>query len=200
MKRLSLLVAASALLVAATATTAQAQVVISGPGAQVTVPTAVIPLEGTVLVDQGIRRIPQGVNETGRYARFIGDHRLMADEIQFKNRDFQDWKPLETRSKERMLRSVRGNLRTDRHPIADQEVGRLVRFIAKDDKQLHNNMILMNRDFAHFKPIYAPNSGSLMDQRVRGLAATIQTSVQPGRIVAVRSYAIENDPRLMRFY
>lgn len=198
MKRLSLLVAASALLVAATATTAQAQMIIGGPGAQVALPG--VPVTGPLLMDETNRRIPQGVNETGRYPRYISDWRLSAEELQYRNRDFEAWYPLEPRSKERILRSIRGNLRTARHPIIDQEVGRLVRFVAQDDKLLHNNMILTNRDFTHFKPIYAPISRRLMDNRVRGLAAIIRGAVQPGRILAIRSQPIDTDPLLMRFY
>ncbi len=201
MKRLSLLVAVSALLVAATATTAQAQCVMSGPGAQVTVPAAVVSVGPTIDLasDSEFRRIPAGVNEVGRFPRYIGDTRLMDEEIQFKNRDFEAWMPLEPRSKERVLRSIRGNLRTSRNPVIDQEVGRLVRFIAQDDKMLHNNMVLMDRDFYHFKPIYASTSRRLLDPRIRGLAASGLGTIQPGRLVSVRQEPVV-DPMLMRFY
>lgn len=91
MKRLSLLLAACAVV---SVTAAQAQCVSTSP-AQTTVLVPATPLAGTILVeDTGARTMPSGVNELGRYARFIGDHRLLSNEIEFKNRDFQAWKPI----------------------------------------------------------------------------------------------------------
>jgi hypothetical protein len=187
MKRSSLLVAVSALLVAATATAAQAQVVLSGTGASVTVATPVTPLAGTVLIqDSGARTLPSGYNETGRLGRFIGDSRLMRDDINFSNRDFEAWYPMEATSKHKVDRRVAGSPRSYNHPIADFETGRFVRDISQDNdgRLLRNNVILSNRDFRPLKPIYAPNSKSLIDRRVRGLATG--TDVINARRVAIR--------------
>lgn len=186
MKRSHLLVAVSALLVAASATAAQAQVVISSPGAQVTVATPV-PLTGTVfLQDTGARSIPSGVNETGRLARFIGDDRMMDMDVQFTNRDYQAWKPLEAKSKDKVRRYMRGSLRTAMHPIEDQKsyVGRLPRFMA-DDRIMGNNIVFENRDYEALKPVYAPSAKNLINSRIRGLAAG--TNLTSSRRVAVRT-------------
>jgi hypothetical protein len=181
MKRLSLLTAAAALLIAGSASAAHAQAVLSGSGASVTVAT---PLAGTVLVeDTGVRRLPSGYNETGRLARFMGDSRLMRDDIQFSNRDFQQWYPLEARTKSKMDRRVAGSPRSQNHPIADYEVGRLHRYIS-DSRLQFNDVIFNDRDFYGHQPIYAPSSKSLIDRRVRGLATG--TNVINTRRVAVR--------------
>jgi hypothetical protein len=187
MKRLSLLVAVSAVLVAASATAAQAQVVLGGTGASVTVATPVTPLAGTVLIeDSGARRLPSGYNETGRLARYMGDSKLMKDDIQFSNRDFEAWKPIESTSKARVDRRLMGSPRSYNHPIADFETGRLIRDMSQDNdgRLLRNNVILSNRDFRPLKPIYAPNSKSMVDRRVRGLATG--TNVINARRVAIR--------------
>lgn len=188
MKRLSLLVAVSALLVAGSGTAAHAQVVLSGPGASVSVAAPVVapvtPLAGTVLIeDTGRRRLPSGYNETGRLARYMGDSRLMRDDIQFSNRDFQAWQPMEATSKAKLDRRVNGSPRSQNHPIADYEIGRFARYIA-DSRKLENNLILRDRDFYPHQPIYAPRSKSAVDRHLRGLANG--TSVINSRRVAVR--------------
>lgn len=186
MKRLSLLVALSALSVAASATAAQAQAVISGPGATVTVATPV-PLSGTVILeDNGRRDIPIGVNETGRLARFMAeDERQIRNEINLKNRDFEAWKPLESRSKNRMLRYTNGTLKVTHKAIQDRQsyIGRLPRYMG-DERIMNNNIQFTNRDFEALKPEYAPNSKSVIDSRIRGLAA--DTNLVPGRRISVR--------------
>ena len=109
MKRLSMFLALSALLASATAAQAQcvsaspcatsttvvSPAVVAAPATVVAAPVAVTaaPLAGTVLVaDTSVREIPIGVNEIGRYARYMGDHRFLSNEIEFSNRDFQAYK------------------------------------------------------------------------------------------------------------
>src|SRR5690348_7445145 len=100
MKRLSLFVTLSALAVASSVTASNAQ-----------------SLSGTVLIrDSGVRDIPAGTNEIGRFARFIADDRMTDGiEMQLSNRDYEDWKPLEARSKEKMMHFMAGSLKTS-HP------------------------------------------------------------------------------------
>lgn len=182
MKRLSLLFAATAMMVAASA--AQAQVVLTGPGASVNIATPATPLAGTVLIeDTGARRLPSGYNEIGRLARFSGDSNLMRDDINFSNRDFQDWKPMEASSRAKISHRDMGSPRAYNHPIADYETGRLVRFMG-DPVLLRNNVMFSNRDFIQDMAISAPTSRSLMNTRVHGIAT--RTDITNARRVAVR--------------
>lgn len=164
MKRLSLLVAMSALLVAGFAQNADAQELTGG----------------VILQDTGARDIPIGVNETGRYARFIMDSRMT--DLNFKNRDFEAWKPLDVRSKEKMRHYVHGNLSTSRHPIQDQSVGRYVRHIVNEDF-VNNNMWMENRDFQALQipsPFTADAGSAMSKEYLRGLGAGTHRTL-PGR-------------------
>jgi hypothetical protein len=184
MKRLSLL-ALSALFVAGTATAAQAQVVITEPGASITVATPA-PLAGAVIVeDTGSRRLPSGYNETGRLGRYMGSERLQYLDIQYRNRDFQHWYPMEATTKAKVDRVLDGSPRSQNHPIADYETGRLARFMARNDHALRNNVMLRNRDFYPHYEIYAPTAKSMIDRRVRGLAT--DTSRVSNRRIVIRT-------------
>jgi hypothetical protein len=166
------------------ANAAQAQVVLTSPGAAVTVAAPATSLSGTVLIeDTGARVLPSGYNEVGRLARFTGDSRLMRDDINFSNRDFQDWKPMEASSRAKISHRDMGSPRAYNHPIADYETGRLVRFMA-DPVQLRNNVMLSNRDFIQDMPISAPTSKSVMGNRIHGLAT--RTDITNARRVAIR--------------
>jgi hypothetical protein len=181
MKRLSLLFAAAAMLAA---NAAQAQVVLTSPGASVTVATPAAPLAGTVLIeDSGARRLPSGYNETGRLARFAGDDRMMRDDMNFRNRDYEHWYPLEPTTRTKISRRDMGSPRSYNHPIADYETGRLVRYMG-DERLMRNNIIFRNRDFDYHMAIAAPTPKARMDYRVHGLST--RTDLTNSRRVAVR--------------
>lgn len=179
MKRLSLLFAATMMLAA---NAAQAQVVLSGPGS-VTVATPAT-LSGTVLIeDTGARVLPSGYNETGRLARFSGDDRLMRDDLNLRNRDYQAWYPMEATTRVKTSHRVNGHASAYNHPIADAETGRLVRYMG-DERLMRDSIIFRNRDFAYNSAIAAPTSKSKIDYRVRGLAT--RTDLNNNRRVAIR--------------
>jgi hypothetical protein len=154
MKRLSLLVALSALLVAGTATAVNAQA-----------------LTGTIYVqNSGARDIPLGVNEVGRFARFMGDERMLDRyEVQLSNRDYQNWKPLEPRSKEKMLHFMSGNLRVHHPLVPEQSTGLYSRYVV-NEPMAYNNLLFENRDFAMMK-VNGASSRNSTGHFIRGLAA-----------------------------
>lgn len=131
MKRLSLLLALSALSVVSITTAANAQY-----------------LSGNVLLqDTGAREIPLGTSEVGRFARFTNDERMMdRAEVQLKNRDYEDWKPLDVRSKEKMEHFMFGSLKVHHPLVPEQETGMFARF-SQNWNMAENNMWWENRDF-----------------------------------------------------
>ncbi len=159
MKRFSLLVALSATFVAsAAAVNAES-------------------LSGSVMSGTGYERdIPLGINETGRFVRFMGDSRMIdGNEIQLSNRDFEDWKPLDGRSKEKMQHFMRGDL-------VGQSVGRFARY-SMNDKFAANNIWLENRDFQDFT-VNGASSKARTSSYLRGLSAA--TNLMPSRSGVIR--------------
>lgn len=177
MKSLRLLVALSALLVVGSTTAAQAQ----SYGGRVLLPAA----------QTESLNPPIGVNETGRYMRFVTDPRFQENQIQMSNRDFENWKPLDARSKEKMTHFMRGNLRTTSSPVADQETGRFMRFVV-DNRLDYNNVNMENRDFQNFK-VNGAESKTFMMHYLHGLPT--------GRgYVAPRSLAVRGESLPIRWY
>jgi hypothetical protein len=170
MERLSLLVALSVVLVAGTATVANAQA-LSG---------------GSVYTRySGARDIPLGTNEVGRFARFIGDERMLDRyDIQLSNRDYEQWKPLEVRSKEKMEHFMSGNLRVHHSLIPEQSTGRFARFVT-NEAMMYNNMQFENRDFENFK-VNGGTSRNRIAHHLRGLAAGTDIMPMPRGYVPVR--------------
>lgn len=155
MKRLSMLVALSAVLAAGlVGSAAQAQ-----------------QLTGSVMLqNNGAREIPADTYETGRYARFIMDERL--SDINLKNRDYEAWKPLDSSDRQKMRHFMFGRLQTTSDsPIHDQEIGRYVR-VLEDDRLVRNNIELNDRSFYGYqiKSPYMAQAGSAMAKSyIRGL-------------------------------
>jgi len=108
MKRLSLLVALSALVCSVSSASAQS-------------------LSGSInLQDTGpgthFSYMPSGANEIGRFGRFMVDHRLT--DMTFENRDFVNWKPATGYSKSYVSRRIRGTGQ-DHHPDARRVATRI---------------------------------------------------------------------------
>ena len=101
MKRLSSLIALTAMLVGTSANAAE--------------------LVGTVLLEdntgpgQHFSNMPSGANEIGRFGRYMVDHRLT--DMTFTNRDFQAWKPLTPYASTFAASRVRG-VGAKHHPTA----------------------------------------------------------------------------------
>lgn len=156
MKRLSLMVALSALAVAGFAKTAYAA-----------------ELQGTVLVqDTGFRDYPAGVTETGRFGRFIIDPRL--SDVEFTNRDFEDWKELGPSAHNKMNHYLRGDL-------SQESRGRFALGII-DPRT--TDLTFENRDFEAYKE----PSGTAKFQfgsHLRGLGSA---TIYPHRRIASRVY------------
>ena len=176
MKSLRLLVALSALLVVGSTTAAQAQ----SYGGRVLLPA-----------QTGSYNPPIGVNETGRFMRFVTDPRFQENQIQMSNRDFENWKPLDARSKEKMSHFMRGSLRTSTSPVADQETGRFMRFVV-DNRLDYNNVNMENRDFENFK-VNGAESKTFMMHYLHGLPT--------GRgFVSTRSLAVRGQSTPLLWY
>lgn len=153
MKRLSLL-ALSALLLVGSTTAVSAQ-----------------GLTGSLLIENtGRREIPAGSNEIGRYARFMTDERMYDRyEMQLSNRDYENWKPLDVRSKEKMSHFMSGDLRMNHPIIGSQPVGRFARFVT-NEPMMYNNMWFENRDFENYK-VNGATSRNAAGHFLRGLSA-----------------------------
>jgi hypothetical protein len=155
-------------------------------------------LVGNVILDAAVPDMPSGVNETGRYARFIMDSRM--SDMNFKNRDFEAWKPLDVSSRNETRHFMFGRLQTTADsPIADQDVGRYVRVI-EDDRLVRNNIELRDRDFYPYQSPspYTADAGSAMRTSVlRGLP--VGTNRGPVFIAPRGSY-LSGSERLRTFW
>jgi hypothetical protein len=180
MKRLSMLAALSAALVSGFMSTAAQAQALSG---------------GVFVQDFGKREFPAGVYETGRYARFIEDTRL--SDLNLKNRDFEDWKPLDVRSKNMMRHFLFGRPQTQFDSrVPDQEIGRYIR-VLEDDRMFANNMEFNDRTFYPYQqasPYTAEARSAMAKSYLRGLP--VGTNIAPSLGVKYLSGA----PRLLYFW
>jgi hypothetical protein len=180
MKRLSTLAALSAVVVAGfIGTSAQAQ-----------------QLSGSILLeDSGVRDIPLGTNEIGRFGRFIMDERL--SDLNFRNRDYEAWKPLDVQSKQMTRHFIMGKLQTEASPIPDQEIGRYVRVI-EDDRLVRNNMEFNDRTFYGYK-IPSPYTGEAQSVMGSSIVRGLATGTNLGS-VRQRGVLVGGTPATLNFW
>jgi hypothetical protein len=122
-----------------------------------------------VLEDMGQRDYPAGYNETGRYARFIQDMRLT--DINLQNRDFEDWKPLDVRTRNFTRHFLNGKANTSYVRVPDQEIGRYVPQM-EDYRLEANNIEYDNRTFYPYQinsPYTARANSAMSKSYLRGL-------------------------------
>jgi hypothetical protein len=183
MKRLSMLAALAVVAVAgALGSSAQAQM-----------------LDGNVAFHEydTPRDIPAGTAETGRYARFIEDTRM--SDLNLKNTDFENWKPLDVMSHEMTRHFLFGRLQTrlDSH-IPDQEIGRYVRVI-EDDRLVANNMEFDDRTFYGYQAP-SPYTANSRHATVRGgLIRGLQANTNLGWVMP-RHAELSGAPHVLYFW
>lgn len=155
-------------------------------------------IAGSVMIeDMGPRDYPPGYNETGRYERFIQDARLT--DLNLKNRDFEDWKPLDAASRQIVRHFLHGKANTSDTRVPDQEIGRYIPVI--EDRRLEaNNMEFNDRMFYGYQipsPYTAQASSALAKSYLRGLPVGTNLGVAIPRDATLPVTAA---PRLLYFW